>query len=182
MADNLKLPPKEVICELINKMNTGTGAAFTPEMLEFGVPTQSAATRNTDLTVTAVDGSGYVGNVVINYDRVHLQSDVVNAYKASGPDRDEVFSVGNATRIKDMIPEINARFGINLTDEDYVDAALPAFVGGIPNETLNVQVTADADSLCYRASFIFKLKSENIELSTVIVNKTMSGLVYAPPA
>ena len=181
MADNLTLPPKEVICALINAQNVATGAAFTPELLEFGIPSQSTQSRNTDLTVTAVEGSGYVGDVVLNYDRLHLQTQIADAYVASSAERNLVFPVGNAANISDMIPEINARLNINLTPDDYTDGVLPSFTG-VPNEELDVQVVVKADSLCYRGSMTFKLKSEDIELSTVIVNKTLSGLTYQAPA
>jgi len=181
MADNLTLAPKEVLCALINRNNTAQGAALTPELVDFGLPTQSAGAKNTDITVTAKVGSGYTGAEVINYDRVHLQTDVVNAYVASAAGRDVVFAVGNAVKISDMIAEINSRLAINLTPDDYVDATLPEFTG-VANEELDVQVTAKADSLCYRGSFTFKLKAEDIPLSEVIVTKVLNGLTYAPPA
>lgn len=182
MADNLTLPPKEVICALINRTNAAVGAALTPDLVTFGLPSQSSGgTYNTDLTVTAVPGSGYAGQEVINYNRVHLQSEVADPYAASGAGRNLEFNIGSATKIKDLIPQINARFGINLTVDDYVDGNLPTFTGGA-NETHDVQVIANADSLCYRGSFTFHLKAEDILLSSVIVEKVMNGLNYAPPA
>lgn len=182
MADNLKLLPKEVLVALINRTNTAVGAALTAASVDFGLPTQSSGgTYNTDITVTAVDGSGYSGMESINYNRLHLQSEIADPFVASGVDRNLEFSIGNATMIGGIVPAINARFGINLTAEDFIDGALPTFTGG-PNETHDVQVIANADSLCYRGSFTFTLKSEDILLSTVIVEKVMNGLTYAPPA
>jgi hypothetical protein len=182
MADNLKLPPKEVLCALINRTNAAVGAALTPELVSFGLPSQaSGGTYNTDITVTAVEGSGYIGAEVINYNRLHLQAEIADAFVASGQDRNLEFSVGNATKIADIVPEINQRFGINLTAADFTDGDLPEFTG-VANETHNVQVIANADSLCYRGSFTFILKAEDVLLSSVIVEKTMNGLTYAPPA
>lgn len=181
MADNLTLPPQEVICALINRTNTAVGAALTPALVTFGLPSQSSGgTFNTDLTVTAIDGSGYVGIVPINYNRVHLQTEIADPYAASGVGRNLDFNIGSAIKIADMVPQINARFGINLTPADFIDGDLPTFVGGA-NETHDVQVIANADSLCYRGSFTFHLKAEDIELSTVIVETVMNGLTYAPP-
>lgn len=182
MADNLKLAPAAVLCALINRTNAAVGAALTPELVTFGLPGQSSGgTYNTDLTVTAVPGSGYVGNEVINYNRLHLQSEIADPFVASGQNRNLEFPVGNAVKIKDIIPEINSRFGINLTDADYIDGTLPTFTG-TANEVHDVQVIANADSLCYRGSFTFHLKAEDVLLSTVIVEKVMNGLTYAPPA
>lgn len=180
MADNLTLAPKLVLCALINRENSAVGAALTPELVVFGLPNQSVATRNTDITVTAAEGSGYIGDVVINYNRVHLQTDVGNVYVASGPDRDLVFPVGTATKIADLIPELNSRLGINLTADDFTDGNIPPFEG-LPNEEVSVQITAKADSLCYRGSITIKVKAENIHLSEVIVNKVLNGLTYAAP-
>jgi hypothetical protein len=181
MADNLTLAPKEVLCALINRNNTAQGAALTPALVDFGLPTQSAGAKNTDITVTAVVGSGYSGAEVINYDRVHLQTDVADAFVASGAGRDMVFAVGDATLISEIVTELNARLGINLTADDFVDGSLPEFTGAA-NEELDVQVVAKADSLCYRGSLTFKLKAEDIPLSSVIVTKVLNGLTYAPPA
>ena len=182
MADNLKLAPAAVLCALINRTNTAVGAALTPELVTFGLPGQSSGgTYNTDLTVTAVPGSGYVGAEVINYNRLHLQTEIADPFVASGQGRNLEFPVGNATKIADIVPEINSRFGINLTPADFIDGDLPAFVG-TANEVHDVQVIANADSLCYRGSFTFQLKAEDVLLSTVIVEKVMNGLQYAPPA
>lgn len=182
MADNLLVAPELVLCNMINRVNTAVGAALTPDVVTFGIPTQSALAKNTDITVTAVPGKGYTGDSVINYDRVHLQQGMADLFVASGAERNMIFPVGEALKISDLIPAINARCGINMVAGDYVDADLPAFEGGIPNEQKDVQITAHADSLIYRGSMTIKIMAEDIELSGVIVNTTMDGLVYAPPA
>lgn len=181
MADNLTQAPEKVLCDLINRENTAQGSALTPELVSFGLPTQSNDLRNTDITVSAKEGSGYVGQAVINYNRPHLQSDIVDVYIASKVGRNAEFSVGNSTNISDLVGEINARFGINLTADDYVDAVLPSFTG-TPGEVLNVNVVAKADSLVYRGSFTFQLKSEDIDLATVILTKQLNGITYQAPA
>lgn len=182
MADNLTLPPQEVICALINRTNVAVGAALTPSLVTFGLPSQSSGgTYNTDVTVTAVPGSGYTGMESINYNRLHLQTEIADPYAASGAGRNLEFVIGNAIKIADMVPQINARFGINLTAADFIDGDLPTFTG-TANETHDVQVIANADSLCYRGSFTFSLKAEDLLLSEVIVEKVMNGLTYAPPA
>lgn len=182
MSDNLTLPSKEVLCALINRENVGTGSALTPELVTFGVPSQNpgSGARNTDITVTAVNGSGYTGDQTVNYNRLHLGNDIGAAYVASGQDRNLEFPKGDAVKIADLIAEVNARLAINLGPEDYVDADLPAFEGE-PNETKQVQIVAKADSLCYNGSITITIKAQDIPLSTVIVNTNLNGLTYAPP-
>jgi len=179
MANDLTKIPVAVILDLINTSNPGQ--SFTQEMLQFDLPIVDTGSKNTSLTVTAEDGSGYKGSVVIKYNRLHLTTQIASVYVAAGAGRDMVFMVGDATKISDIIPEINARLGINLTADDYVDGNLPAFSGTL-NEVHDVQVVANADSLCYTNSLTFQLKSEEVELSSVITTTELNGLTYAPPA
>lgn len=175
MSDLTKLP-KQVMIDLIN---TDNGSSLTDTLLDFGLPTaatgQSPA-RNTELTVSAKAGSGYTGSVVVTYNRLGLTTDILTP---SG--KDATFIAGDALKIKDIIPELNALLNINLTDDDYIDGDLPTFVGGIPNETLDVVVVANANSLCYTGSLTFHLKSDEIELSSVITITQLNGLTYVPP-
>lgn len=175
MSDLTKIP-KQVMIDLIN---TDNGSALTDALLDFGLPTAATGqtpARNTELTVTAKAGSGYTGSVVVTYNRLHLTTGILTP---SG--KDATFVAGDKLKIKDLIPELNALLNINLTDDDYVDGDLPTFVGGIPNEEHDVSVVAKADSLCYIGSLIFKLKSDEIELSSVITITQLNGLTYVPP-
>lgn len=170
-TDFTKLP-KQIIVDLINSDNSG--AAMTTELLDFGLPTaatgQSPA-RNTELTVTAHAGSGYTGNVVLKYNRVD--------FAVVPGTRSNEFPVGNATNVSDLIPEINARFGINLQAGDYVDAALPPFHGQ-PNEKLDVLIAAHSDALVWLGTLTIKIHANDIPLNTVITNNTLNGLTWVP--
>lgn len=181
MADNLTLESKKVLCDMINRNNVESGSSLTPELVDFGIPSQSNDAKNTDITVIAKSGSGYTGQEVINYNRLHLTTEIGNPYVASAVGRNLIFPIGEALKIADIVPAINARLGINLVAADFTDGDLPEFTG-TPNEILDVQLLVKADSLCYRGSLTFQLKAEDILLSTVIVNKVMDGLTYQPPA
>lgn len=175
MSDLTKIP-KQVMLDLINADN---GSALTDALLDFGLPTAATGqtpARNTELTVTAKAGSGYTGSVVVTYNRLNLNTGIL---VPSG--KDATFVKGDAVKISDIVPELNALLNINLTADDYVDGDLPSFVGGIPNETLDVSVVAKADSLCYIGSLVFHMKSEEIELSSVITVTQLNGLTYVPP-
>lgn len=173
---DLTLAPKEIMLALINTDNATT---LTDATLDFGLPTAAtgqAPTRNTVLTVTAKAGSGYSGSVEVTYNRLHLQTAVLDA---SG--KTASFGLGDATKIKDFIPELNALLGINLTDEDYEDGDLPEFTG-TPNEEHSVQLVAKQDSLCYIGSLTFTVKGEDIALSSVLTVTELNGLTYVAPA
>lgn len=170
--DYTKLP-KLILLDQINTDNPSH--TLTDAQVTFGLPTVSTGgtpARDTEITVTAVAGSGYTGSVILRYNRVDLSTvpGVLN----------KVFSLGDGTTVADLIPEINTRYGINLQAEDYVDAALPAF-DGTPNEQHDFSVVANADSLVWRGTLVLTVKSEDIPLSTALTTTTLNGLVYTSP-
>lgn len=170
---------QQIIIDLVNNDNT---LALTPALVTFGAPTAATVggsiTRDTDLTLTAVAGSGYSGSQTIHYNRVNL---------ANVPgSRSTVFPKGNAVNISDLVPEINAAYGINMSNTadaqhpDFVDAALPTFTG-TPNEQHDFQFTADANSLVWENSVTLTVHANDIPLSSAIVNPTLNGLTYTAP-
>lgn len=174
MATDFTKAPAAIIVDLINEDNPGHG--LTTELLTLGVPAAApggSPVRNTQLRVTAAPGSGYVGFVDVLYDRVDM-ADIPGLMS-------KIFPVGNAVNVADLIPEVNARYGINITSSDFVDAPLPAATGGIPNEQVDFVVTAAADSLVWLGSLTLKYQVDEIELSTVITTTTLNGLVYVAP-
>lgn len=178
MANDLTKVPKQIILDMVNAK---TGKGFTEASFTWaGLPVVEATGKNTSLTLTAVVGSGYKNDRVIRYTRPHLGTDVGAVFVASGVGRDLVFSVGDALKIADLIPEINTRLGINLTVDDYIDADLPTFTGAL-NETHDVQIVVDADSLIFTGSITITVKAEDVDLATAIPDVDMDGLVYAAP-
>lgn len=174
--DDFTKLPQQIIVDRINNDNAVNGAALTPALLDFGLPTAAGGAspaRNTDLTLTAKSGSGYSGSVTVHYNRVDLST-------VPGT-RSTTFPKGDAVKVSDMISEINAAYGINLQSGDYVDGNLPTFTG-TPNEEYEFQLTADADALCWFGSVMLTVKSEDIALSSVITEQTLGGLVYTQPA
>lgn len=162
---------KQIVLDLINFDNQ---SSLTASDIAFGIPavnTDPTPPRNTKLTVTAEPNSGLAGSVEVQYDRVNLSLLAGTMSKE--------FSVGNATMISDIIPEINARYHVNLAADDYVDASLPAFAGE-PNEILPVDVVAKAGSLVWIGTYQFNLRAEDIPLSMAITTTTLNGLNYVP--
>lgn len=121
VTDFTKLPD-EILIDLINADN---GTQLKPGQLAFGTPSPmpEGARRNTELEVYAGVGSGFKGSVKIHYTRVPL------SFKING---DLEFEIGDARQIRDLIPAINARYGIQLTSDDYVDAPLTKPLFGSP--------------------------------------------------
>lgn len=163
---------------LIDLINTDNSSSLTEALVTFGLPTVAGGAspaRNTELTVSAAPGSGYTGSVLVTYNRVGLSTlPVISTRPAE-------FQLGDAVNISDLIPEINALYGINLTPADYVDGPLPTFTGEL-NEEHDVQIVAGADSLVFFGSLTLTLKAEDKDLGTVITITALNGLTYVAPA
>ena len=162
---------------LLDQINHDNASSLTLALIQFGLPTAMTGTNpnpDTQITVSSQAGSGYTGSVVVGYNRVNL---------ATIPGtRNTVYALGNAANISDMIPEVNTAYQINLTSADYTDGPLPTFTGGIPNEEHNFQIAATADSVVYEGVMTLTLKSNDIPLSSVITQPTLTGLVYVQPS
>jgi hypothetical protein len=171
MATDFTKGDTQIIVDLINERNAGL--SLTPLLVTFGLPTLNATdARNTKVTVTAVPGSGYKNFKSLLYNRVELA--VIPGARSIE------FPKGDALKIADLIPEINARYQLNLTTNDFVDGDLPNFTG-TPNEKLDFQLAANADSLVYIGSVTLKIIAEDLDLAVVIANPILDGLVYVQP-
>lgn len=170
---DLTKAPKEIVVGLINADN---GTNVPANLLAVGIPSVTVGARNTTVTLTAEVGSGYSGSVDFTYNRLHLQTAILDV---SGKTAE--FPLGNATSKADFIAELNELLNINLTADDYEDGPLPVF-DGTPNEVKAVQLVAKEDSLCYIGSLTFNVKGEDIPLSSIFTVTELSGLTYEPPA
>ncbi len=170
-AQDFTKTPEEICLEMIKQTNS-TASALTTGMLTYGLPTVDTGDRNSIVTVTALAGSGYKGSVNMHYNRVDI---------ATIPgSRSKTFPIGDATKLSDFIPEINEAYAINLSPEDYTDVDLVEFPGVNPNETQNVALVINPDSLCFIGTLTIIVMSDDILLSSVILNNVMNGLTYEP--
>lgn len=170
ITDFTKLP-KQIIVDLINYDND---TALEADLLTFGTPNVvTTGPYNTSLVTTAVPDSHYEGSVVIHYNRIDIGT-------VPGI-RSKEIELGTATRISDLIPQINTKYGINLTAADYIDEPLPAFQTNDPTENLFFEVYTHPNSLVFIRDVRFKLVRNKIPLSSVIVNRFLNGLVYIQP-
>lgn len=161
--------PDQIAIDLINHDNR---ANLTTSIVYLGVPTANAnpaIERDTQMVVTARPGLNIVGSVTVYYNRVDLKDFVGSKSLA--------IEVGTATRLKDLIPKINDLLGINLTSADYLDVALPAYVGTF-NESYDIALVASPTSWVYKGSLTFNVRSNDIDLRDVVTATTLNGLYY----
>ena len=165
---------KQILIDLLNGTAENAGLGMVAEYVTFGAAVADATTsKNTKIVITPVQGSGYKDAVELFYNRPSIAT-VPGA-------RSKEFPVGNAVNVSDVIADINARYQLNLTVDDYVEAALPAFEGE-PNETQDFTLTMKSTSLLFSGSVVLTLQGSDISLNDAIVNKELDGLEYTQPA
>lgn len=167
MATDFTKLPNQIVVDLINTVNI---AALVTTDMTFGPPSVNAggAHRNTNIDVTATPNSLYVGTVNVNYDRVNIA--IVPGTRST------TFSASNVTNIRDLIPQINARYGINLTPVDYVDGALPVVSPIIVGDAHDFQLVMGTNSLVFIGSLTLTIQSDAISLPASIPNNHPNGL------
>lgn len=170
--------PEEILVDLINKDNPG--AALTTAAVSFKIPSRlpEGSARNTEVVVYAKRGSGMRGEVRVWYNRLDIAK-VIHDVEES-----PVIELGTAARVRDLIPEINERFGINLTSDDYIDASLPASANEPGTNTYPFTFQMKSESLPYFGEVAFTVRTNEpvgIWLNTVITDRVLNIFTYTPP-
>lgn len=173
-AIDLTKLPEEILVQLINRDNK---SKLTTALVGFKTPAPapSQAPRNTEVVVYAKRRSGLRGEVKVFYDRLNIV-DIVGQ-------SDIIFDLDEATRLSELIPDINQRYGINLTPQDYVDIDLSPTAGGFGN-TYSLAFHTAPESLVYFGSINFTIRTnepEGIQLSAVITDRILDIFTYTPP-
>jgi hypothetical protein len=165
--------PTEIVIDLINYDN---GTALRYDELEFGLPEAITGGHNTTVEVTAVEGvSSYSGSVQITYNRVDLAT--VPGVRSRGM----LVPPEGATTISDIVDQINTRYAINLTPDDYFDDPLPDVWSHPADEQVPFTLRAKPESLIWIGQVDLTVYHEPVRLSDVIKKVVLSGLVYVQP-
>ncbi|MNV72522.1 hypothetical protein D3C71_1656190 [compost metagenome] len=128
------------------------------------------------MTVTALEGSGYSGQVILGYNRLDVQGFLFGETLS--------LPIGDAENFSDLMGEINLKLRTNITVDDYIDGSIVAFAGdweGIPNETKLITIQMNPDSPVFIGSLTLTLTADDIPLSSVITKPVMEGLNYPEP-
>jgi len=135
-------------------------------------PATNVGELNTTVTVAPKPLTGYTDVVDVFYDRLNIQA-FVDIAEPTGL----TIHRPDAKLLSDIIPDINIALGVNLSSRDYADQVLPTFEGGL-NETKTVTVPMLSDSIIYVGTLSFSLAGAAIDLSSIILKTTLSGLNY----
>jgi hypothetical protein len=145
MATNFLQTPEKIVLDLINAKN---GTTFLLDATRFGEASAvTGQTRNTSIPVWFNGKTGATPDLVVKYDRADLASIVGTASRE--------FYKGNLTQLSQLITQINTRYGLRLTVDDYVQATLPA-----PGQPFNL--TAKPGSKVWRGVCALALQAPDV--------------------
>lgn len=162
MATDFTKAPLEILVDLINYTN---GCALTTADISFSACSAlSAGSRNTGVTITARPNSVYSGTRDLSYNRVDM---------ATIPGlRSTEFEIGTAVSMKDLIPQINTAYRLNMQPEDYYDDLLPGLDdGGSRKFTLR----ARPGSYIYRNTLELTIRGDKLPLADHMTNYILNG-------
>ncbi|WP_233875218.1 DUF7941 domain-family protein [Paraburkholderia adhaesiva] len=140
-------PAEEVLLAQINHDNA---TLITPDQVRMGyvgaLPQIDSDGRNTTVYVSAAQGANLEGAGYFNYHRIDIST-------VPGT-RSTLFTLVAQKKLSDLLPDINARFSLNLTRADIVDARLPSVAAG---QTLNASLTMSARALLWTGTLALTL-------------------------
>lgn len=133
--------PEEIIMEQINVENNTELLASDFLFSEPEVANLIHSEANTKIKLIPKATSFYYGTKDIYYKRMDI-SQIIN-----NPNVDVI--VTTETLLSDLIPTINSLFGINLTQDDYVEATLPVLDPANPDDPLIVAISIKPTSYLF---------------------------------
>lgn len=177
--------PDEILVQLINDENETTltiadlvldTVAIAPDP----IPDRPSFNNvRTSMGVSAAVNSGYTGGVTVKYNRVHLRT----VFPTTDPDTvqyvqsTDAYLPGERTKLSDLLPEINAKYNINIRPEDIFDMDLPTFSGPPPYSDMYVRLEMKAASKVFFGAVNIKLLPGDWDLANLQFTE-LDGLVY----
>lgn len=155
---------REAVYSLINRKN---GTEYNASVVSFGPPVEvtdpQVSVKNTQLTLTAVPGSGRIGTKTVYYNRRDIK-DVVGV-------EDVELDWDEELRVVDLLPKINALLKTNMLAEDVVDNAIPEGVDGV----VTFGLVMNAGSYGWHGFFNVKLTVPPVDIANEITEPTLDN-------
>ncbi|QVW55797.1 hypothetical protein pEaSNUABM9_00216 [Erwinia phage pEa_SNUABM_9] len=145
----------QLVYDQVNRDNPNLPVKLTPAntVLTSGPVARSTNGRNTEVKFTAYPGSGYIGTLTLNYDRVLLGS------LWSSSLRPVLYFSSDIKSIADALPIINDVLGINLRPDEVTNLTTALN----PNATKqDAQITVTAACAAFTGALYFSYQTEQI--------------------
>lgn len=177
---NISILTKKSLDLVIDLINAANSTKLDDTKIKITAPTtltDDPNGHNTGAHVAAVKGSGYIGSVDITYNRldIGLLFEKIAVNLDLGED-----GSGNPIKpatTKDLLPALNARYGLGLDVSDITDA--PVTTTG--NAPWQATITIATGSLAYVGELDLTVGPDpevGERLNTVILTTNLNGLMY----
>lgn len=141
--------------QLMRQLNAANGSNLSADDFIWSTPVAADRGRfitgNTQLTLRPVYWSNYKGEFSFSYERLNLQTALAFPSLIAQVDRE------NETLLSQLMPKINALFGIDMQIGDYKDVALPVVDPQYPAAALSVAIESNEASFAYQGTFLLPL-------------------------
>ena len=136
---------------LIDKLNAINGLNLSLDDFTFTDPVSitETAISNTKVTLTPKLVSQFYNAIDLFYKRIDITTILSNSAITIRRDSE--------TKLSDIIPKINAAFGINMTNDDYYDTDLSILYPNNPDAEIPVTISTKHTSLLFKGSYIFSI-------------------------
>lgn len=165
MADDVSLPAKVRLINLLNEENAQQGAVpISADHVSFGDPEPTALNnRNTVAVLTARPGSGFKGKKTVYFNRLDL-----NNYFAAVVN-EVTLHVNSPQNTYDLLPAVMEEYGVHLDEEDIVSAAVSG-----PTAV----ITAKPTSYGWIGNVLVNVVTFDIPLNTLYSTTQLAGFIY----
>lgn len=161
-------PHPQLLIDLINAANSAA-VPYSAVTLSGPVVNEDVEIAgDTLVTMSAVQGSGYTGEVTASYSRLDFQQLFAIA------DIQTLAISTNVESTHDMVDAIRNAYGLSLFAADIVDEPITYLEGG----TAQVTLTAAADSYLFSGSIEVAISPVAAELASIFTVTVLNGLNY----
>lgn len=185
----MQLYPKtaaELVLDLITAANPSLPFPLNSTLVSLGPVSAIAvvppAIANTSVRINTKPNSPYIGNKVVQYQRINL----ANLFKDITPNIRKYSATGEAGQspftVYQLLSFINAQYGLNLSEDDVTNANFPAYStiteNGVSKRVSSVSMTAKATSQAFIGSVVVRAEAGKRELESMITKQELSGRTY----
>lgn len=168
--------------DLINQSNPGLATPVSASNVKLGTPSAisvvAPSIADTSIRVTALPNQFYIGNTTLKYRRINL----ANLFKnVSLEIRKYSAAASNASpyTLYQLLADLNAKYGLSLTQDDFTDAAFPAATDGFyTDRTSKVTLVTKATSLAYTGQIDVRWVYDKPLLDNMISTPDIPGRLY----
>lgn len=158
-------PAEDLVVDLFNFKY---GTSYSASQFSFGVPVASSIpSRDTDVTMFGNQDQGVKGSLVLHYNRVPMTAWLEG--KTNFIFRED------ETKVSDLLPKINEKFGVFIKSCDIIDANLPTLNPGVPSDAKDFALTLKAGHLVHFGSIVLSLRQTLVDIGEEYGDTILNG-------